>query len=128
GSQPAAHRAARGPVANVLLDVGEGPLRRLVGGIGEDADELVSTTADHKVIGAHPFADGSHHVGEKGVSGRVALAVIDAFEAIDVDEDGGHALAPETVKARDLPGHRMEAGTPAEGSGEVVDSCRRGEA
>jgi hypothetical protein len=112
----------------MLLDVGEGPLPLFAGGIGEDTDELVPAPADHQVIGAQPFADGSHHIGEQGVSGSVTLAVIDAFEAVDVDEDRGHALAPESVEARDLPGQRLEAGTPAERSGEVVDRGRRGEA
>ncbi len=64
----------------------EPPSRLRQVGPAKTTDELISTVADDRVERAKPRADLANHGLQRAVAGRVAIAVVDDLEVVDVDE------------------------------------------
>ena len=60
-------------------------VRALDVGVGEDDQELLATVADQEVVLADRAAEAVSDLGQDLVADLVAVAIVDAFEVIDVD-------------------------------------------
>ena len=89
-----------------LLDPGREPLRVGEPRLREDEPELVPADAARDVGLAHSLAHTFRGLGERGVAGEMADAVVDALEVVDVDEHEGEP-ARVAVRARDLASERL---------------------
>ena len=87
--------------------------------MGEEQEELVSAEAAEVVVGAEAFGDGFDYSAEGGVSGCVALVVVDGLEVVYVDEGDGELLWA-AADALELDGEFLLDAAAVEGAGEGV--------
>ncbi len=59
---------------------------------GKDNDELIAAVPAHEVAGTHSCGDTRSHRRENFVARGVAIFVIDAFEAVQIDEQQTQVL------------------------------------
>jgi hypothetical protein len=87
-------RASRDRRAQPLAD------DRRVGRVGQQQQELLAAPAGRQVLLAQPLEQPRGDLAQDRVARGVAVDVVDALEAVDVDEHGAE-LAPVTAAARD---------------------------
>ena len=58
---------------------------RLAAGVGEQGEELLAAEAAELVLRPHAVAQRDRDRDQRGVAGVVAVVVVDALEAVDVD-------------------------------------------
>src|SRR5436190_11225298 len=69
--------------------------------------EFVTAVADDHIVGADVRAERPAEELQQGVAGQVALAVVELFEAVDVDERE-HERGSGSMRALELAGHLLE--------------------
>ena len=74
-----------------------------LGGLGQQRDELLATVAGNGVAGAQLAVDQPPHPAQHVIATLVAMGVVDALEAIDVQEHAGQGMAmPPRLRDLDL--------------------------
>ncbi len=109
-----------GELADGMVDAVGYDLGVLPGGLGEEEEELVAAESAEVVVGAEALGDGVDYAAEGGVSGCVALGVVDGLEVVYVDEGDGELLLAVTADALELGCQLLLDAAAVEGTGEGI--------